>query len=132
MLPSGKVGRKFIDEVSRLMNKCLQDSPRKDIAFKAIMVTPNLLLQKPSQKSKSKDHLSALERRVEHWESVEPAESLKEDETIQKCLKTSNTTSTVNKISTKFSCNIRTGNAHSAIKLLTDNMLSLTTKIIQH
>ena len=24
------------------------------------------------------------------------------------------------------------GNAHSAIKLLTDNMLSLTTKIIQH
>ena len=96
------------------------------------MVTPNLILQKPSQKSKSKDHLSALERRVEHWESAEPGESLKEDETIQRCLKTSNTTSTVNETSTKFSCNMRRGNAHSAIKLLTDNMLSLTAKILQY
>lgn len=71
---------------------------------------PKSTTAKTSTKSKSKDHLSALERRVEHWESVEPGESLKEDETIQKCLKTSNTTSTVNEISTKFSCNIRTGN----------------------
>ena len=49
-------------EVSRLMSEWLHDLPLKDIAFKAIMVMPSL---KPSQKSKSKDHMRALERRSE-------------------------------------------------------------------
>ena len=69
LLPSGKAGRKFIGEVSRLMSEWLHDSPMKDIAFKAIMVMPSLLLQKPSQNSKPKDHLRALEQRLELWES---------------------------------------------------------------
>ena len=34
VLPSGKAGRKFIGEVSKLMSEWLQDSPLKDIAFK--------------------------------------------------------------------------------------------------
>ena len=117
------------------MNERLQDLPLQDIAFKAIMVMPNLLLQKPSQKSKLKDHLSALERRMELWESVEPVELLKEAETIQKCLKTSNKTSTINEISQKFNREMRRGNVHNAIKLLTGNMksgiLPLTEKILQ-
>ena len=69
MLPSGKAGRKFIGEVSRLMNEWLRDSPMKDIAFKAIIVMPRLLLKKPSHNSKPKDNLRALERRLELWES---------------------------------------------------------------
>ena len=44
------------------MNEWLQESPLKDIAFKAIMIMPNLLLPKSS---KAKDHLNALERRLE-------------------------------------------------------------------
>ena len=35
---------------------------------------PNLLLQKPSKKSKSKDHTLALQRRMKLWESGEFAE----------------------------------------------------------
>ena len=31
------------------------------------MVMPNLLLQKLSQNSKAKDHLTALERRMQSW-----------------------------------------------------------------
>ena len=58
LLLSGKAGKKFIEEVFRLMNEWLLDLPLKDIAFEAIMVMRNLLLQKPSQKSKSKDHVS--------------------------------------------------------------------------
>ena len=64
------------------MSEWLQDSPLKDIAFKAMMAMPNLLLQKPSQKSKSKDHLSALERKMELWYSAEVMELLKESEAI--------------------------------------------------
>ena len=80
---------------------------------------PNLLLQKPSQKSKSKDRLSALGRKMEFWESGELMELLKEAETIQKCLKTTNTASTINEISKKFSREMRRGSVHNAIKLLT-------------
>ena len=46
LLPSKIAGRKFIEEVFRLMNEWLQDSPLKDFAFKATMVMQNLLLQK--------------------------------------------------------------------------------------
>ena len=60
---------------------------------------------------------------------------LKEAETIQKCLKNTNTTSTIIKISKKFSREMRRGNVHNAIKLLMDNMkngiLHLTEKTMQ-
>ena len=64
LLPSGKAGIKFIDEDSRLMTEWLQYSPLKDIVFKAIIEMLNLLFQKLSQKSQSKDHLSASEREM--------------------------------------------------------------------
>ena len=122
LLPSGKAGKKFIGEVSRLMSEWLHDSPLKDIAFKAIMVMPSLLLQKPSQKSKSKDHLRALERRLELWESGEVMELLKESDTIQKNMKATNKTTSINEISKKFTREMRKGNVHNAMKLLTNNM----------
>ena len=65
LLPSGKAGKQYIDETTKLMNEWLQESPLKDIAFKAIMIMPNLLLQKPSKNSKAKDHLKTLEKRLQ-------------------------------------------------------------------
>ena len=59
-LPSGKAGKQYIGETTKLMNEWLQESHLKDIAFKAIMTMPNLL-QKPSKNSKAKDHLKVLE-----------------------------------------------------------------------
>ena len=82
---------------------CVQsDLPLKDIVFKAIMVMPSLLLQKPSQKSKSKDHLRALEWRLELWESGEVMELLNESDTIQKNMKATNKMISINKIYKKF------------------------------
>ena len=65
LLPLGKAGKQYIDETTKLMNEWLQESTLKDIAFKAIMIMPNLLLQKPSKNSKAKDHLKTLEKRLE-------------------------------------------------------------------
>ena len=82
---------------------CVQsDLPLKDIVFKAIMVMPSLLLQKPSQKSKSKDHLRALEWRLELWESGEVMELLNESDTIQENMKATNKMTSINKIYKKF------------------------------
>ena len=102
LLPSGQAGKSFIDEMSRLMNEWIRESPLKDIAFKAIMVMPGLLLQKPSRKSKSKDHLTSLENRMKPWHAGEIMELLKETDTIQKDLRVSNTLSTITKISKIF------------------------------
>ena len=83
---------------------------------------PSLLLQKPSQKSKLKDHLRALERRLELWELGEVMELLKESDTIQKNMKATNKTTSINEISGKFTREMRKGNIHNAMKLLTNNL----------
>ena len=45
LLPAGKSGRCFIDERARLIDTWIRDSPLKNIALKAIMIMPSLLLQ---------------------------------------------------------------------------------------
>ena len=62
MLPSGAAGKRYVEEVTRLMKLWIQDTPLKSISLKAAHVMPALLLQKPSKSSKTKDHLQALER----------------------------------------------------------------------
>ena len=48
------------------------------------MIMPSLLLQKPSQKSKSREHLKALKRPMDLWTSGEVQNLPHEGETIQK------------------------------------------------
>ena len=48
MIPSGAVGKKCIEEITRLLKLWIHDSPLKSIALKAIHVMPALLLQKLS------------------------------------------------------------------------------------
>ena len=91
--------------MSRLMNEWICESPSKDIAFNAIMVMSGLLSQKPSEKSKLKDHLTSLENRMKLWNAGQIMELLKEAETIQKDLRVSNIPSTIAKISKKSTRN---------------------------
>ena len=53
MVLTGDAGKKFIDEISRLLNLRTNNTPLKNIAFKAIHVMPALLLQKPSRRQKT-------------------------------------------------------------------------------
>ena len=71
MLPTGNAGKKYIKDVTRLLNTWTQDSPLRSISLKAIHNMLALLLQKPSKTSKSRDHLDALERRLQLWERSE-------------------------------------------------------------
>ena len=121
-LPSGKGGKQDIDETTKLMNEWLQELPLKDIAFKAIMIMTNLLLQKPAKNSKAEDNLKALERRLESWISDDLLELLKEAETIQKSLISKKISTNISEISKRFSQEMKKGNVNSAMKILTDNM----------
>ena len=64
MLPTGRAGENYIDEIKRLLNGWIQDSAMKHITFKGIMVMPSFILQKPNCNSKSKDHSEALWQRM--------------------------------------------------------------------
>ena len=83
---------------------------------------PSLLLQKPSQKSKSKDHLKSMENRIKLWHAGEIMGLLKEAEAIQNDLRVSNAPSITAEISKKFTREMRNGNINSAMKLLAENM----------
>ena len=60
MIPSGKAGKEVITELSSWLNKFNNDTPFQSIALKVYMVLPSLLLQKPSWKSKVKQHSAKL------------------------------------------------------------------------
>ena len=68
LLPTGKADKKFIREITRLINCWIGNTALKPIALKSIIVMYALMLQKPSRTSKSKDHLLALSRQIELWE----------------------------------------------------------------
>lgn len=82
--PSGKAGKHYIEELTRLLNDCINESATKETAFKAAMAKPSILQQKPSKTSKAKDHLSARKKRLKDWFSGDILELLHEGETIKK------------------------------------------------
>ena len=64
LLPSRSTGKRFIEEMKRLINSWTLRSEQDTIAMKALMVLPTLLLQKTSFTSKSKDNVETLKRRL--------------------------------------------------------------------
>ena len=102
LLPTGKSGKKFIREMTRLINSWVDNNALKPIAFKAIMVMPALLLQKPSRSSKAKDHAEALSRRLELWDKGNLHDLIHEGTTIQDQLETSKKTKSTEEISKAF------------------------------
>ena len=63
-LPTGISSKKFVNKITRLFDQWTNDTLLKSIALKAIHIMAVLLLQKPSRKSKSRDHRVSLERRL--------------------------------------------------------------------
>ena len=122
MLPNGATGKTFIREITRLMNAWNENSPLKDCAMKAIHIMPAVLLQKPSKSSKSKDHVNALERRLELWKKGEFRKLLNEAEALQSRLPENTGKRDMAAISRKFKELMQKGNINGAIKLVTNNM----------
>ena len=122
MVPSGGSGKKFIKEITRLINLWTGDSPLENIALKAIHVMPALLLQKPNKNSKAKDHVAALERRLELQENGNIIELLNERQSIQERLPTGERPKDIAKISVKFKELMHKGNVNGALKLLANEM----------
>ena len=83
MLPTGKAGEDFIEEITSLFNHFNNASPFEPIAFTLMAIIMPLLLQKPSKNSKCRDHVSFLEKRLKLWKTGRLQELLEEGRSIQ-------------------------------------------------
>ena len=89
-IPSGKAGKEFITELTSWMKHFnSENSPYQIIALKVFMILPALMLQKPFQKSKTKDHVVCLNKRLELWKTGKLDYIMKEAKLIQSKLKSS-------------------------------------------
>ena len=69
-VPAGKNGKEFVRELSNLFSAFASASSMESIALKATVIMPILLLQKPNRRSKTKDHVACLGRRLRAWKKA--------------------------------------------------------------
>ena len=84
LVPYGKVGREFIDQLTQHITEWNNASHAQHIALKATIVLLATALQKPSMKSKAKDHQECLTKRLALWKEGEIESLLREGRSIQK------------------------------------------------
>ena len=83
LVPYGKVGRDFIDQITLHINDWNNGSDNQHICLKAAFVLLALGLQKPNAKSKAKDHQYVLSKGLTHWRQGEINKLLREGRIIQ-------------------------------------------------
>ena len=91
------------------------------IALKATTLMQTLLLQKPSHTSKSKDHITHLQRRMELWSDGDIQALLDEGKCIQKRLSHTASLSNSNAIAQTFRNLMLQGKFQSALRYLSRN-----------
>ena len=117
-IPSGKQGKSFVAEVACLFQSYADASALEAVALKAAMILPALILQKPFRKSKSKDHISCIERRMVLWREGNLRELFEEGKTIQNRLSHNKNSRDEVDISRKFTERMMTGRLKDAIRLI--------------
>ena len=84
LVPTGNCGREYVKLVTEWLTNFNAGNTFHGIAMKVVMTLPNILLQKPSAKSKAKDHMKALQQRLLLWNEGKLSEIWKECLIIQK------------------------------------------------
>ena len=120
MLPSGKAAKSLIKELTFWLDQFNRETKLYGIALKVFMLLPNLLIQKPSQQSKAKEHNNKLSERLQLWKDGNIDTLLKEGRTIQKRL-TSGKSRKQTDISRIFAKLMMERKVTAAVKFLSDN-----------
>ena len=127
-VPSGSSGKQFVAELARLYEAFASESALVSVAaLTAAMTLPALMLQKPKVKSKVKEHITCLRRRLSLWEMGEIVELLREGRAIQKSLLRSMAPKNARddaKVARKFSNLMMEGKVRAALQLLTNEARS--------
>ena len=121
MLPSGKEGNDFIDELIITLRHFTEKSACESFAITSFLIMIPLILQKPSQNSKSAEHRVHLKRRLEMWRQGKLGDLVKECEQIQSRLR-SKRKDDENKSRKVFVRLMLQGNVRSAMKWITSSV----------
>lgn len=97
-------------------------SAMESIAMKAAIVLPILLLQKPSSKSKAKEHSNCLERRLRTWLDGDLNDLVSEGRTIQRRIPKSYPGDGQKRLARSFANLMFEGKTKAAIRLLTEDV----------
>ena len=81
------------------------------------------VIKKPSKRSKTKDHINALEKRLRHWEERKFGDLFWEAQTIQDSLKTIFNSCDIALILKQFADVMQKGNANGSLNLIMNNMV---------
>ena len=121
-VPSGRTGKAFVAELSRLLRAYAEGSTLESIALKCVMSMPALLLQKPHKSSKVKEHIACMERRLKLWAAGDLDGLISEGRTIQNRLVTApHGPSSEERLAQSFAKLMFHGKIKSAMRLLTNN-----------
>ena len=120
LVPYGKTGRDLIDQLTKHINDWNNGTALQHIALKAAIVLLAVALQKPSQKSKAKQHQQCLEKRMELWKNGEIECLVREGKAIQRRLQKSKQHDPPNKAKI-FAKLIMEGQINSALRFLSEN-----------
>ena len=134
LLPYGKIGREFIDQLTMHINQWNNKLDKQHIALKAFFVLLAVGLQKPGPKSKAKDHKECLKKRLASWKSGEIDKLLHEGRAIQSRIGKGRKSEPQNKAKI-FAKLVMEGQINSAMRFLNDDcsggILSLTDDVMQ-
>ena len=87
MLPRGKAGSDFIKTLTKLIQLFTTPTKWTRLSLALVHIFIPLMLQKPSLKSKAKDHCKYLEKRLKLWSDGDLDSIMAENREIQKRLK---------------------------------------------
>jgi len=117
LVPYGKTGK---DMVTKHINDWNNRSNMRHISLKAAFVLFAVCLQKPSQKSKAKEHQECLAKRLKLWKDGEIEVLVREGRLIQRRLTSSRRADPLNKAKV-FANLVMAGQLHSALRYLNDD-----------
>ena len=83
LVPFDSAGNAFVQELTHLLMGFAEGSSLECISMNAITLVQVLMLQKPSKRSKIKDHISHLSRRLGLWKEGEIEELMDEEGTFK-------------------------------------------------
>ena len=119
-IPSGKAGKMVVKELTRLFESYADATTLESVAITAAMVLPSLILQKPHRSSKTKEHVTCIERRMKLWQEGNLVDLLKEGQTIQQQLQHSAQDKRSEKqLARSFSKLMMEGKVRAALRLIT-------------
>ena len=124
-LPLGSVGKKFVEETTRLANAFAEGSALESVALLAMMIMPSLLLQAPHPAATHRDRVNCLARRMELWSAGQFEELMRECRAIRARLTynqfTKNTPSEEDGTTRLFASYMRRGKVKAALRLLSSS-----------